>query len=117
MEDSILITIRTLLGYSTDEETTPFDADIIANINSVLNALTQMGVGPEEGFEVTGIDETWADFLGDDAKMYNMVKTYIVNRIKLVWDSSTMSSTLAEALKSDIAQTEWRIGVYVNGLR
>jgi len=117
MEESILVTIRTLLGYATDEETTPFDVDIISNVNSVLNALTQMGVGPEEGFEITGTTETWEDFLGENAKMFNMVKTYIVNRVKLVWDSSTMSSTLAESLKNDIAQTEWRLGLYVDGLR
>lgn len=117
MEDSILVTIRTLLGYASEEDTTPFDVDIISYVNSVLNSLTQIGVGPDEGFEITGTDETWSDFLGDDTKMFNMVKTYIANRVKLVWDSSTMSSTLAESLKNDIAQTEWRIGVYVDGLR
>ena len=116
MEESILVTIRTLLGYATDEETTPFDADIISNINSVLNSLTQMGVGPDEGFEITGVTETWSDFLGENAIKFNMVKTYIANRVKLAWDSGTMSSTMAEALRNDIAQTEWRIGIIVDNL-
>ena len=46
--DSILTSIKKLLGI--DEEYTQFDSDIIMHINTVFLNLTQLGVGPAEGF-------------------------------------------------------------------
>ena len=46
--DSILTSVKKLLGIT--EECTDFDADLIMHINSVLMILTQIGVGPSEGF-------------------------------------------------------------------
>ena len=46
--ESILTSIKKLLGIA--EEYTQFDSDIIMHINSVFTTLTQLGVGPSEGF-------------------------------------------------------------------
>lgn len=46
--DSILTSIKKLLGIT--EEYEHFDQDIIMHINSVFSVLTQLGVGPAEGF-------------------------------------------------------------------
>ena len=46
--DSILTSVKKLLGLPADYEA--FDPDIIMYINTVLMILTQMGVGPKEGF-------------------------------------------------------------------
>ena len=61
MEESILVTIKKMLGLA--EDYTPFDTDVIVLINSALMILTQANVGPKEGFRITGFDETWDDFL------------------------------------------------------
>ena len=45
MEESILISIKKLLGITKDD--TDFDTDIIIHINSVLAVLSQLGVGPD----------------------------------------------------------------------
>ena len=48
--DSILTSTKKLLGIT--EEDISFDLDIIMHINSVFAILTQMGVGPDEGFYI-----------------------------------------------------------------
>lgn len=107
--DSILTSIKKLLGI--DEEYTHFDADIIMHINSVLFILNQIGVGPSEGFVITGEDETWEDFM-PEAKMLKVqsVKTYIYAKVRLIFDPPT-SSTAMQALKDLIAELEWRLNI------
>ena len=58
ISESILISIKKLLGI--DESYTHFDPDIIIHINSVFSILTQMGVGPANGFSISGKDEVWS---------------------------------------------------------
>ena len=48
--DSILTSIKKLLGIV--EEYEHFDPDIVMYINSAFSVLTQLGVGPEEGFRI-----------------------------------------------------------------
>lgn len=58
--ESVLTSVKKLLGI--DEGYTHFDADIVMHINSVFSILTQMGVGPANGFSITGKDEGWIRF-------------------------------------------------------
>ena len=51
MTDSILTTIKKMLGIS--EEYEHFDIDIITHINSTFSILAQLGVGPDKGFLYT----------------------------------------------------------------
>lgn len=60
MNESIFTTIKTLLDVHADDDS--FDADILTYINSALYSLRQIGVGPKEGFVVTGADQTWSEF-------------------------------------------------------
>ena len=59
--NSILTSTKKLLGIA--EEYTHFDADLIMHINSVLSILTQIGVGPAEGFSIKDKDCIWKDFI------------------------------------------------------
>ena len=61
--DSILLTIRKMLGGSVDYAV--FDIDLCTLINSSIMKLYQMGIG-EIGFSVDGETQTWRDYLGDD---------------------------------------------------
>ena len=81
MEDSILLTIKKLLGLCEDYNA--FDMDIIIHINMVFNILNQMGVGPKEGFIIKGPEDKWNDYVRDSRKL-EMVKTYIYLKYRCV---------------------------------
>ena len=86
--DSILTSIKKLLGIA--EECEDFDTDLILHINSVFMILTQMGIGPKEGFSIEDDSATWDDFLLD-SKNLDAVKTYVHLKVKLVFDPSASS--------------------------
>lgn len=71
ISESILISIKKLLGI--DESYTHFDPDIIIHINSVFSILTQMGVGPANGFSISGKDEVWSEFIQDKPNVFSLV--------------------------------------------
>lgn len=63
MNDSILTSVKKMLGLS--EEYDAFDLDIITHINSVFTILTQIGVGPGNGFMIEDKTPVWTDFIQD----------------------------------------------------
>lgn len=106
--ESILLSIKKLLGIAA--EYTHFDMDIILHVNSVFAILTQLGVGPPEGFSIQDDSAVWDDFLPSEDKQFLMVKTYIFMKAKLVFDPPTNSSHL-KALEESIDEYEWRLNV------
>lgn len=107
MEESIFESIKSLLGPDASYDV--FDQDILIHINTAISVLTQLGVGPATGFMVTGSDETWRDFIGDD-KILQMVKTYIYMKVKMAFDPPTNSSVL-NAYNEACKEYEWRLNV------
>ncbi len=107
MEESILISIRKLLGL--DKENTVFDQDIITHINTAFLSLNQLGVGPEEGFAIEDDTATWNDFIGDEKKL-KAVQTYIYLKVKLVFDPP-LNSAILEANKQTLNELEWRLNL------
>ena len=110
MEESILNTIKKLIGIGEDDVS--FDADLITHINSVFGILWQLGIGPYEGFEIEDEGSSWQDFL-PDRKYLNTVKTYMALKIRKVFDPP-QSSSVMDALTSSINEYEWRINVMVD---
>ena len=110
MDDSILISIKKLLGIGEDDE--QFDPDILMHINSVFMILTQIGVGPESGFSIQDDSSKWADFVSDINKI-EAIKSYIYLKVRLLFDPPTNSSTI-EAINSLISELEWRLNVIVD---
>ena len=106
--DSILTSIKKLLGIEESYE--HFDADIIMHINSVLAILTQLGVGPADGFTIHDANETWADFLGDDASALESIKSYVYMKVRLLFDPPTSSAAI-DSLNRLINEFEWRVNV------
>ena len=105
--ESILTSIKKLLGIT--EEYVHFDADIIMHINSVFMILTQIGVGPSEGFSITGDNETWNDFI-PEGQTLEAAKSYVYLKVKLLFDPN-MSSAVLESTNSLIRELEWRLNV------
>lgn len=110
MEDSILRSIKGLLGPDDDYDV--FDQDIIIFINAAFSTLTQLGLGPSNGFRITGYDETWQDFLGDASDLES-VKTYIFMKVKMAFDPPTSSFVLS-AYQEACKEYEWRLNVAVD---
>lgn len=108
MEESILLSISKLIGFSPDYPV--FDLDLKIHINSVFSALTQIGVGPKEGFRITGANETWSDFIGTERIDLELVKEYVYLRVRKFFDPPT-SSFVLEAINSEIKEAEFRLFV------
>lgn len=111
MEESILNTIKQMLGIEKDYNV--FDVDVIVGINSAFYTLRQLGVGPREGYTVTGADETWLDFL-DDQSLLSEVKTYTYLKTRLQFDPPT-NSFLTQSIEKQITEAEWRLNVHAEG--
>ena len=105
--ESILTSIKKLLGIS--EEYTHFDSDLVMHINSVFSILTQLGVGPADGFYITDDSAKWADFI-PEGKDLEMVKSYMHQKVRLLFDPP-LSSSVMESMNNMIEEFEWRLQV------
>ena len=105
--DSILTSIKKLLGIT--EEYEHFDQDIIIHINTALMILTQLGVGPSEGFFIKDKYALWSDFI-PDVKTLEAVKSYIYLKVRMLFDPPT-SSSLTNAMEQNMKELEWRLNV------
>lgn len=109
--DSILNSVKKALGIEPDY--TDFDPDILMHINAAIMTLRQLGVGPEEGYTVTSANDTFDDYLGEGSTETAMVRTYLFYKTKIIFDPPA-SSTVMEALKEMIRETEWRLNIQVD---
>ena len=103
--ESILTSIKKLLGIT--EEYTHFDTDIIMHINTVFSILTQMGVGPEEGFSISDNSTMWDAFVTDKTYL-EPVKSYVFLKVKLLFDPP-LSTAVTESINRMISELEWRL--------
>jgi hypothetical protein len=108
---SILTNVKKLVGLSAED--TSFDPDIMIHINAILAVLTQLGIGPEDGFTIEDAEPTWRDFLADD-KLLNMVKTYVYLRVRLLFDPPSTSFVI-ESLNKQIEELEVRMSIVREG--
>ena len=103
--DSILVSIKSLLGISDDYE--EFDNQIITAINTSFFVLWQLGVGPtDHPFTVYSADQTWSDFI-EEGKI-EMCKSYVGLRVRLLFDPPT-NSFLVEAINEQLREQEFRM--------
>jgi hypothetical protein len=112
MDDSILVSIKKLLGIT--KTCTDFDADIIMHINTVLMVLNQLGVGPETGFYIEDDKAEWKDFVDEEDNL-NAIKSYIHLKVKLMFDPP-LNSAIIEAIQQSIKELEWRLNVQVESI-
>ncbi len=105
--DSILTSIKKLLGIT--EECEDFDTDIIIHINSSFMVLTQLGIGPSDGFTIKDKTSVWSEFMPDCSNLES-VKSYMYLKVKLLFDPPTSSAAM-DALNRMISEFEWRLNV------
>ena len=103
--ESILISIKKPNGVSAEDKS--FDTDIIMHINSTFMILTQLGVGPSEGFYIDDDVPKWTDFI-PNRLIAEAVKTFVYIKVRLVFDPPA-SPTVVDALKSQADEQQWRL--------
>lgn len=103
--ESILTSIKSLLGIS--EETTAFDSDVLSGINGAFFTLTQLGIGPSEGFLVTDATATWSDFY-EKKSLIGGIKQYVFLKTKLFFDPPEHGYVVSQ-YESAIKELEWRL--------
>ena len=109
MEDSILNTIKNMLGSETEYDA--FDSELIIYINMAFNVLLQLGVGPSSGFSISSASETWGEFISDITK-FNMVKAFVYLKVKLMFDPS-QNSNITQEYNKQLDELTWRLNVQV----
>lgn len=106
MDDSILGSIKNLLGIS--EEDNSFDKDIMIHINSVFGTLYQIGVGTKTSFRISDKVVKWSEMFQNYLNVVSMIIDYTYMRVHLVFDPPT-SSFVLESLQREIKELQWRI--------
>lgn len=106
--DSILATVKKMLGLDTDYDA--FDIDLITHINSVFMVLNQLGVGPITPFTITGSNETWSSF--STTTDVEALKTYMYIRVRLLFDPPDKTS-VSDSFQKICQELEWRMVVQV----
>ena len=107
MDESILVSIKKLLGISEDYDY--FDQDIIMHINAAFMVLTQLGIGPSEGFLITDDTDTWNDFI-DDSTNLGSIQSYVYMKVKLMFDPPQNSFTV-DSMQKLVNELEWRLNI------
>lgn len=110
MESSILNSVKKNLGLPVDYLV--YDEDVLMAINTALSTLTQLGVGPEAGFEVQDATVTWENLLGGDFRL-NSVRTFIHLKCRLIFDPPATSFAIT-AIEKQLEEMAWRIEVSAN---
>ena len=107
---SILTDIKNLLGI--DAEDTNFDTELVIFINAAISKVTQLGVGPEEGYSITGANETWESLIGS-FKNLQAIKDYIYIDVRLIFDPPS-NAFVVNAYRDMQNELAWRITVMVD---
>ncbi len=113
METSILKGTKKILGLAADY--TAFDHDVITHINTAFTTLTQLGIGPTQGFAIQDDTAVWADFMGANDYELNSVKSYVYLRVRLMFDPPATSYLIA-AYEKQIQELEWRLNAHRESL-
>lgn len=108
MEQSILKSTKKLLGIGDDDLS--FDLDIITHINSAFSTLTDLGVGPVDGFVIEDGTMEWESYLPDDPIKLSKAKTCVFLETRLLFDPPT-SSYLLDAVQKQLQEAQWRLNV------
>lgn len=105
LDDSILVGVR--VACNVDENDNGFDLKLIPLINTQLMMAHQFGIG-FDGFHITGIEETWRDWLGDNGGALLAAQTWLGYTVLLLFDPPD-NSTMLKSYQDQIQKMEWML--------
>jgi len=106
MTSSILDDIKHTLGIVPEE--TAFDMDIMIFVNGVFGTLTQLGLGPISGYQITSSANVWDEFFTDPR--LNAVKSYIFLCVKMQFNPPDTGFVL-QSMERQKTELEYRLNV------
>jgi hypothetical protein len=108
LEESILTSTKKILNIG--EEDSSFDQDIMTHINSAFSHLHQLGIGPQEGFQIAGPEEKWEDFLNEETPLplLNAVKTNVHLRVRAIFDPPQLPHVMT-AMNNQLLESDTRL--------
>lgn len=105
-DDSILISIRPMCNVDRNDPS--FDEQLIPLINaSMMIAHHNLGIGVN-GFNITGTDETWEQWLGEAAPRLSAAKTWLGYKVFTIFDPPE-NGTVSQAYNNLIEEAAWTL--------
>lgn len=104
MDESILKTLKSLLGVS--EGVDVFDDEIMVLANSAFMTLHQLGVGTIEPFNLNSEFQIWEEFC--DNNNFASAKVFVYLQIRVAFDPPTSAFVLT-AIERQLDELTWRL--------
>lgn len=108
--DSILKHVKKYLNIN--EEDTFYDTDLVMLINGAIDRLKDIGYKHDSTFTITGPDETWDEYIGEDNRK-NSIMDYICLKTRMEFNPPQGSSML-DVCKSRLDELEYTLYVREN---
>lgn len=108
--DSILFTIKNMLGLEEDYEV--FDQHLIVLINAAFFELYQLGVHSESVFKITDDSDTWEDF--GSYEYMDAITNFIYLKVLKSFDSPS-ATVLVNSIEKELEDLRFRLMVESDG--
>lgn len=105
LDSSILVDVR--VACNVDETDDGFDLKLIPLINTQMMMAHQFGVG-SEGFRISGLQETWRDWLGSGGENLMAIQTWLGYSVLLLFDPPD-NATVLKSYQDQIQKMEWML--------
>lgn len=105
LDSSILVDVR--VACNVDENDNGFDMKLIPLTNTHMMMAHEFGIGIE-GFMITGTDQTWRDWLGNDGDKLIAAQTWLGYSVLLSFDPPD-NGTVLKCYQDQIAKMEWML--------
>lgn len=105
MSNSILDSTKRVLLIA--ENYHAFDDNVEMFINGAFSTIQQLGVGPENGFMISGPSATWDEFEVAPVVLA-MVKNFVFLHVKMLFDPP-QTGYLNDALKAQLDELQFRL--------
>lgn len=107
VKDSILASTKSAMGVVPEYD--GFDNQLIMLINASFATLWQLGIGPEDGFDIEDDSTTWDEYIGD-SKILKLVIQYVHIDVRLQFDPPSNSFSI-DSMKNKLEELVFRIHV------
>lgn len=105
MTNPILADVRSACNLESTDDS--FDGQLIQLTNSQIMMAHQFGIGTS-GFSITGMSETWDDWLGEPGTDLQAIKTWLGFSVLLMFDPPD-NGTVLKSYQDQIAKMEWML--------
>lgn len=105
MDESILNSLKNMLGILPEDM--DFDNELISHTNAFISNLTDIKIGPEEGFAIEDANAIWSDFVSNVSDM-SAAREYLYSSIRLVFDPPS-NSFVVTSLEKAKDEAYWRL--------